>query len=84
MLRYRAALLLTSLLMTGAVSPAHRRALHRPESLRASDIYSTRALRRVRTVLQLKLLELRKARLERVLRAIERGIPVDDILKTIR
>ena len=45
------------------------------------DLYSLRARRRAAIILQLELLELRKARLERVRRAIERRLPVDQLLK---
>ena len=41
----------------------------------AANLYSRRALLRVRTLLQMRLFELRKARLERVERAIERNLP---------
>lgn len=43
----------------------------------SSSLYSPRALRRVRTLIQLRLLELRKERLSLVARAIERNLPVD-------
>jgi len=46
----------------------------------AADVYSRRALRRARTILLLKLLELREARLERVRKAIERRLPVEELL----
>lgn len=73
--RYRAAVALTSLLLL-AGTPAPR---HRPPAP-SLNMYSARVLRRTRTILQLKLLELRKERLERVRRAIELGLPVDQIL----
>ncbi len=44
-------------------------------------LYSRRALRRVRLILQLRLLELRKARLERVRQAIEHHLSVDRLLQ---
>lgn len=78
-LRYRAGLVLTSLLVASAAAgwakPVHQ---HR---LRADEIYSRRALLRARVILQLKLLELRSERLERVRKAIERRIPIDQLLK---
>ena len=54
----------------------------RPAPPPAAGLYSTRALRRAKIILQLKLLELRSEHLERVRRAIERRLPVDEILKT--
>lgn len=47
----------------------------------AGALYSRRALRRARIILQLKLLELRSERLERVRKAVERRIPIDELLK---
>ncbi len=78
--RYRALVALTSLLLVCAAAPP-RRTARTDANLRASDIYSPRALRRARTILHLKLLELRQARLERIRRALERGLPIDQILK---
>jgi hypothetical protein len=51
-----------------------------PVSVR--EVYSQRALKRARTILQLKLLELREQRLTCIGKAIERGIPADRLLKT--
>ncbi len=88
-LRYRTGLVLTSLLLLGAASGTAKTPDHRLSQiqdtlqLRAADIYSRRALRRARIILQLKLLELRSERLERVRKAIERHIPVDEIFKDI-
>lgn len=76
--RYRTALALTSLLLLAA-APAHHQRRH--AAAPSIDLYSARALRRARTILQLKLLEIRKARLERVRRALERGLPVDQIVR---
>jgi hypothetical protein len=88
--RYRAALALT--LALAAFTPALARvaarrhpAPHRAamtESVSAADLYSRRALRRARTILQLKLMELRSERLERVRKAIEQHVPIDELLKT--
>jgi hypothetical protein len=50
-------------------------------AVNASDLFSRQALRRTRIILQLKLLELRSERLERVRKAIEKGIPIDELLK---
>jgi hypothetical protein len=80
--RYRTAVALTSLLLLAGTPAPHRRHPAQAHAAAPSlDLYSPRALRRARTILQLKLLELRKARLERVRRAIERGLPVDQIVK---
>jgi hypothetical protein len=46
-----------------------------------ADLYSRRALRQTRIILQLKMLELRAERLERVRKAIQERIPVEDLLK---
>lgn len=48
-----------------------------------TGIYSARALRRTRLLIQLQLLELRKARLERVRKAIRERLPVEDLLRQI-
>lgn len=92
-LRYPAALALTlavaAFLPTGARTPRHQHATrhatrsatkaHAPIS--ASDLYSQRALRRARIILELKLMELRSERLERVRKAIEKHVPIDELLK---
>lgn len=77
--RYRAVLALT--LALAAFLPASARVTrpHRPVPS-ASQLYSRRALRQARIVLQLKLLELREERLERVRKAIEKHLPVDKLL----
>jgi len=54
-----------------------RAALSRP--MTALDIYSRRALRRARTILQLKLFELREERLDRVRRIIEKRLPLNSL-----
>ena len=78
--RYRAGLALTSLvLLLGAHHRVPQTPALRPVS--AGELYSRRALRRARIILQLKLLELRSERLERVRKAIERGIPIEELLK---
>ncbi|MGZ3497597.1 MAG: hypothetical protein ACXWNK_00195 [Vulcanimicrobiaceae bacterium] len=89
LLGYRAALALTSLILLGAPAWASdKRTAHpgkhdaRPfAAYTAADLYSRRALRRARTILQLELLELREARLERVRAAIARRVPVDTLLR---
>ena len=84
--RYRAVLALTSLCLLAAAPAAHHRRAHhsRHPNLTAPDagieIYSRRALRRARIILQLKLLELREEQLDRVKRAVERRIPIDRLL----
>ena len=85
--RYPAALALTLAIASAnpAAACAPRKGhAHRavPPALNARDLYSARALRRAKTILQLKLLELRSEHLERVRRAIERRLPVDEILKS--
>ena len=82
--RYRAALALTlaavCALPAAGMQAARRHhhsgaaAARRPAS---SALYSARALRRARIILQLKMLELRAERLERVRKALERNLPVD-------
>lgn len=73
--RYRAALALTSLLLLAATPGHHRhtRAHHTGAAQsQGVEIYSRRALRRARTILQLKLMELHAMQLERVRRTVER------------
>ena len=75
--RYRAALALTSLALLAATPGHHRHArTHRfaaapPPSV---EIYSRRALRRARTIIQLKLMELKAMQLERIRKTIERAL----------
>ena len=76
LIRYPVAILLTSLLLAAAHLPPRR---HTSDSVHA--LYSARALRRARTILQLRLLELRKEHLEQLRKAIERGIPIDKLLE---
>lgn len=94
-LGYRAMLALTSLLLLPApVSAArsphripHHRRVRRLDSIRgvapgpAQLLFSRHALREARIILQLKLLELRSERLDRVRKAIESREPIDDLLK---
>ena len=58
--------------------PSANKLAHTPYA--AADLYSRRALRRARTILLLKLLDLREARLDRVRKAIERRLPIEQIL----
>ena len=91
--RYRAALALTLALAAsiaaGAAVPKHRHTAFRKAPaaaapLPADEIYSRRALRKARIILELKLMELRAERLERVRKAIERHIPIDKLLENVR
>ncbi len=85
-LRYLAALLLTLAVTAPGASAAKtiRRAQCTPRAPRPhvqiDDLYSRRALRRARILLQLKLLELRSERLERVRKAIEQSVPIERLL----
>jgi len=83
--RYRAALALTSLLLLAAASGHHRHSHAKRPSLAQPpagiELYSRRALRRARIILQLKLLELHEEQLDRVKRAVQRRVPINDLLK---
>ena len=83
--RYRAALALTlALPLAGQVDAAKPRLHVRRNTTAAAtaeEIYSRRALRRAKIILQLKLLELRSEHLERVRRAIEKHMPIDELLR---
>lgn len=78
--RYLAALALTSLTLGAA--PVHTRHHHRAHVSRSAvvpaaagiEVYSRRALRRARIILQLKLMELHAQQLDRVRAAVERAI----------
>ncbi len=75
---YRVGITLTSLVLMAAV--------HAPAKLPlcpAPTMYSQRALRAMRTLLQLRLLELRKERLEQVADAVERRLSIDELLAQI-
>lgn len=89
-LRYRAALALTLALTASlpahAAVPHHRHTGRRhtaatAAAVSAEDLYSRRALRRARIILELKLMELRSERLERVRKALEKHVPIDQLLK---
>jgi hypothetical protein len=87
--RYRALVALT--LAVAACIPADARlprhghsrlrTAARATPIAADDLYSRRALRRTRTILELKLLELKAEHLERVRKALERHIPIDQLLQ---
>lgn len=86
-LRYLAAFTLTLALaasLPGSAKRAHR-GRHKPQPtpspVAADQIYSKRALRQAKIILELKLLELRRERLERVRKAILNHVPIDDLLK---
>jgi hypothetical protein len=85
-LRYRALVALTLITLAYAPGWAAKPGRHRtaagptPEPVLAERLYSRRALRRAKTIVELKLLELRLERLERLRKAIERGIPIEQIL----
>lgn len=75
------ALTLAAALLLTAGSAARPRPRPRPSAAPdPAQIYSARALRKARIILELKLLQLREERLERVRKAIERHVPVDRIL----
>lgn len=86
-LRYLAALTLTLALAASLPGSAKRehRGRHRPHPspppVAADQIYSKQALRRAKIIVELKLLELRRERLERVRKAILNNVPIDDLLK---
>jgi hypothetical protein len=82
--RYRAIIVLTLALFLPGVPAAAKRTHAQRTTIRPTpveNIYSQRALRRARIILQLKLLELESERLERVREAILRHLPVDQLLK---
>ncbi len=83
-IRYRIGVAVTSLAIVSA-APAPAAAPCRPPVAACapapSGLYSARALRRARRILQLQLLELRKAELERVRDAIVHRLPPDALLE---
>ena len=94
-IRYRVALAVTSLSLLavpawGQPSATQDRHRGRPaaavparaRSTAPEQLYSRRALRRARIIVQMRLFELREERLERVERAIERRLPAADILRS--
>jgi hypothetical protein len=95
LLGYRAALALTSLVLlpvpVSAAQGPHGLRHHRHAAgartagtlgpLSAQAVFSRHALRQARIILQLKLLELRSERLDRVKKAIEAHEPLEQLLK---
>jgi hypothetical protein len=80
LVQYRALTVIAWLcLALGAASAKEHHAARPSHALTAasSDLYSRRALRRARILLQLRLLQLREERLERIRQIIERRIPSD-------
>jgi hypothetical protein len=80
LMRAAPALLLAILLMAPAsastkAAPGRRPSHHAPAP--TLDMYSVRARRRAATILQLELLEMRKAHLERVRKVIQKRLPLD-------
>ena len=69
-----------------ATAPRHRARGSPPAvaSEPAADLYSARARRRLASLLRLKLLEMRKAGLERVTHAIEREMARPPVLLPLR
>jgi len=74
--------------LTLSVPPApHRRQRHHPAGIvrpllaDPNALYSVRARKRMVAYLTLRLLELREAHLERAAEAIERRLPVSELLK---
>lgn len=76
-------LLLFATILIATLSPNAHRLAPRPSAsplaapLPIANLYSPRALRRMRTYLRLRLYEMRALDLERAARAIERKLPVD-------
>ena len=78
------AIILSMLILGCASAPAlakhsHHRASATSQPPQSLDMYSRRALRRARTILQLKLLELREERLDRARRVIEKRLPLSTL-----
>jgi len=70
----------------GASAPASaKHSRHRSSAYAAPtpslEMFSRRALRRARTILLLKLLELREERLDRARRVIEKRLPISTLLQ---
>ena len=81
---YRTQVAVTSLCLALAV-PAQAtnacRSSAQPALAAPNDLYSMRALRRARRILEFHLLELRKAELERVRSTIARRLPPDTLFE---
>jgi hypothetical protein len=54
----------------------------RERALEADEIFSPRARRRAAAYFRMRVLELRKARLDRAAEVIEHRLPVDELLRT--
>ncbi len=81
-MRAAPALFLVILLMAPASASTKAAGPHRARGQGAApslDMYSHRARRRAATILQLELLEMRKAHLDRVRQVIEKRLPVDGL-----
>ncbi len=80
------ALVLSMFLVAPADASARPRARHELNSAQysVSRLYSSRARRRARTILQLKLLELHRAHLDRLRAVILRKLPLDELLKAAK
>ena len=79
-MRAAPALFLAILLMGPASASTKAGRPHRTVGRLAApflDMYSRRARRRAATILQLELLEMRKAHLDRVRKVIEKRLPID-------
>lgn len=73
--RYRAGLALTSVLFLTAATQKPPARTQAPPAIPLHELYSKRALRRARIILQLQMLELRAERLERLSKALRRNLP---------
>lgn len=80
---YRIGVAVTSLLLLAAspTPPPPSCRTSSGTSASADGLYSRRALHRARRIFELRLLELRKARLERVRAAILQRLPADTLLE---
>ncbi len=75
---YRIGITLTSLVLAASM---HGQTTRPP--CPSGALYSPRAIRAMRTLLQLRLLELRKERLDRVADVVERRLSIDELLAQI-
>jgi len=76
--RYRALVAVTSLVLALVLPGAAPRPL--PSCVPLAGLYSARALRRMRTLLQIRLIELRAAQLARARAVVVRATPADALL----
>lgn len=80
-----ASALLLAILLGAAASASTKgaggRFSARQAAARPLDIYSFRARRRAALIIQMELLEMRKARLERVREVIQKRLPIDLLLQ---